>query len=70
MLAKFKIATRGQFYFFCVAKNSKSKVGNYWNFTIKSPTTWRCAGAFFKVLQKLKMAATDQLNFFVGAKKK
>ena len=30
---------------------------------------WRCAGDFFKVLLKFKIAATDQLNFFVGAQK-
>ena len=27
---------------------------------------WRCAGDFFKVLLKFKMAATDQLKFFRG----
>ena len=29
---------------------------------------WRCAGDFFKVLLKFKMAATDQLKFFGGVK--
>ena len=29
---------------------------------------WRCAGDFFKVLLKFKIAATDQLQLFVGAK--
>ena len=29
---------------------------------------WRCAGDFFKVLLKFKMAATDQLKFFGGCK--
>ena len=28
----------------------------------------KCAGDFFKVQLKFKMAATDQLQFFVGAK--
>ena len=32
------------------------------------PTICKCAGDFFKVLLKFKMAATDQLQFFVGAK--
>ena len=27
-----------------------------------------CPGDFFKVLQKFKMAATDQLQFFCGRK--
>ena len=45
---------------FCGRKNSK--VGNYSNFTtcITFLTIWRCAGDFFKVLLKFKMAATDQ----------
>ena len=30
---------------------------------------WRCAGDFFKVLLKFKMAATDQLEFFGGPEK-
>ena len=29
---------------------------------------WKCAGDFFKVLLKFKMAATDQLLFFEGRK--
>ena len=29
---------------------------------------WRCVGGIFKVLLKFKMAATDQLKFFWGAK--
>ena len=31
---------------------------------------WKCAGDFFKVLLKFKMAATDQLYFFGGGAKK
>ena len=51
------------------AKIQKLKVGNYSNFTITFPTTWKCAGDFFKVLLKFEMAAMDKLhNFFVGAK--
>ena len=49
------------------AKTLKLKVRNYSNFTITYPTIWRCAGEFFKVLLKFKMAATDQLQFLVGA---
>ena len=46
----------------CVgAKILKLKVRNYLNFTITFPMIWRCAGYFFKVLLKFKMAATDQL---------
>ena len=37
------------------------EVRNYSNFTITFPTIWRCAGDFFKVLLKFKMAATDRL---------
>ena len=29
---------------------------------------WGCAGDFFKVLLKFKMAATDQFQFFGGRK--
>ena len=29
---------------------------------------WRCAGDFLEVLLKFKMAATDQFEFFGGAK--
>ena len=45
------------------AKTLKPKVRNY-----SFPTIWKCAGDFFKVLRKFKMAATDQVQFFVGAK--
>ena len=48
------------------AKTLKLKVRNYSNFTITFPKIWRCAGEFFKVLLKFKMAATDQLQFFRG----
>ena len=62
MLPKFKMAARGQkLNFFVSAKTLKLKVRNYSNFTITFSTTWRCAGDFFKVLLKFKMAATDQL---------
>ena len=44
-----------------------SKIQNS-NFAITFPTIWRCAGDFFKVLLKFKIAATNQLEFFVGAK--
>ena len=49
---------------FVDAKIKKPKVRNYSNFTITFPTIWRCAGDIFKVLLKLKMAATDQPKFF------
>ena len=49
---------------FVGAKTSKLGVRNYSNFTITFPMIWRCAGDFFKVLLKFKMAGTDQLNFF------
>ena len=43
------------------AKTLKLKVRNFSNFTITFPMIWRCAGDFFKVILKFKMAATDQL---------
>ena len=49
-------------------KTLKLKVRNYSNSTITFPTIRRCAGDFFKVLLKIKMAATDQLQFFGGRK--
>ena len=36
---------------------------------ISFPTILKCAGDFFKVLLKFKIAATDQLQFFGGRKK-
>ena len=51
------------------AKTDKLKVRNYSNLAITFPTIWRCAGDFFTVLQKFKMAATDQLHFFLWAQK-
>ena len=54
--------------FFVGAKTLKLIVRNYANFTITFPTIWRCAGDFFKVLLKLKLAATKQFNFFCGRK--
>ena len=50
------------------AKTLKLEVRNYSNFAITFPMIWRCAGDFFKVLLKFKMAATDQLKFFGGRK--
>ena len=50
--------------FFVGAKTLKLEVRNYSNITIAFPTIGRCAGDFFKVLLKFKMAATDQLQFF------
>ena len=47
--------------FFVGAKTLKPKVRNYSNFPITFPTIWRCAGDYFKVLLKIKMATTDQL---------
>ena len=41
----------------------------YSHFTITFPTTWRCAGYFFKDLLKFKMAAMDELHNFLGAQK-
>ena len=55
--------------FFVGAKTLKLKVRNYSNFTITFPMIWRCAGDFFKVLLIFKMAATDQLWFFLWAQK-
>ena len=52
--------------FFVVIKTLK--VGNSSNCTVTFPTIWRCAGDFFKVLLKFKMAVTDQLQFFCGRK--
>ena len=54
--------------FFVCAKTPKLKVGNYSNFTITFPTIWRCAGDFFKVSLKFKMAATNKLHIFCGHK--
>ena len=53
---------------FVCAKTLKLKVRNYLHFTITFPMIQRCAGDFFKVLRKFKMAATDQLKFFGGCK--
>ena len=60
------MAATGHSNFFLWAQ--KLKVRNYSNFTITFPTIWRCARDFFKVLLKFKIAATNQLYFFVGAK--
>ena len=46
---------------FVGAKTLKLRVRNNSNFTITFPMIWKCAGDFFKVLLKFKMAATDQL---------
>ena len=56
MLPKLKMAARGQ-NFFVGAKTLKLKVRHY--FTITFPTIWRCAGEFFMVLLKFKIAATN-----------
>ena len=56
---------RSTLIFFVGAKTLKPKVRYYSNFTITFPMIWRCAGNFFKVLLKFKMAATDQLKKFV-----
>ena len=53
---------------FVGAKTLKLKVRNFSNFTSIFPTIWKCAGDFFKVVLKFKMAATDQLQFFGGRK--
>ena len=50
------------------AKTPRLEVRNYSNFTKTFPMIWRCAGDFFKVLLKFKMAATNQFEFFGGAK--
>ena len=69
MLPKLNMAARGQPQFFLVGtKTLKLNVKNYSNSTITFPTIWRCAGDFFKVLLKLKMAATDQFQIFCGRK--
>ena len=60
MLPQFKMAARGQLKKICGRQNSKTLV--------TFPTIWRCAGDFFMVLLKLKMAATDQPQFFCGQK--
>ena len=61
-----EMSTRGQLKFF-VGTNTKKKLKarNYLNFTIKFPTISRCAGDFFKVLLKCKMAAMDKLHNFL-----
>ena len=51
--------------FFVGAKTQKNKGGNYSNVTTTFPTIWRCAGNFFKVLLKFKMAAMDGLHNFL-----
>ena len=58
MLQKFKLVARGQLQFFVGANINLKK---YLNFTITFPTMWRCTHNFFKVLQKFKMAAMDEL---------
>ena len=58
------MAARGQLQNFLWAQ--KLEVRNYSNFTIPFPTIWRCAGDFFEVLLKFKMAAKYQLQFFCG----
>ena len=50
------------------AKTQNLKVRNYSNFIITFPTIWRCAGVFFKVKLKSKIAATDHFHIFVGEK--
>ena len=63
------MAARGQLQFFLwTQKLLKLNFRNYSNSTITFPTIWRCAGDFFKVLLKFKMAATGQLHFFCGRK--
>ena len=47
---------------FLVAKTLKLNVRNYSNSTISFLTIWRCAGDFFKVLLKFKMAVADQVR--------
>ena len=54
---------RGQLQIFLLAQKLFS---NFSNLTITFCTIWRCAGDFFKVLLKFKLAATDQL--FCGRK--
>ena len=50
------------------AKTLKRNVWNYKQISMTLPTIWRCAGDFFKVLLKFKMAATDQFQFSWGRK--
>ena len=56
------MAAMDQLQFFLAQKING---GNYSNFTITFPTIWRCAGDFFKVLRKFKMAAMDELHNFL-----
>ena len=64
------MAARGQLQFFFVgAKTLNLKVGIYSNFIITFPSIWGCAGDFFRVLLKFKMAARINFNFLGGAKK-
>ena len=63
------MAAKGQLQLFLWAQTLKLKVINYSNFTITFPMLWKCAGDFFKVLLKYKMAVTDQLYFFGGLQK-
>ena len=45
---------------FIIFVGTKTQVRNYLNFTITFPTIWRCAGDFFKILLKFKMAVMDE----------
>ena len=60
---------RSTLKFFVGAKTLKLEVRNYLNFTITFRMIWRCAGEFFEVLLKFKMAATDQLHISSWAQK-
>ena len=67
---KFQIGRlRSTLIFFVGAKTVILKVRNFSNFTVTFPTIWKCAGDFFKVLLKFKMAAMDKLHIFLWAQK-
>ena len=63
------MAATDELQFFGGAKTKKIKGGNYSNFTITFNTLGRCAGDFFMVLLKFKMAAIDDLHNFLWSQK-
>ena len=63
MLPKFKMAAKDR-----LQNGRKNLVRNYSNLTITFPAIWRCAGDFFNVLLKFKMAARGQFQFFCRRK--
>ena len=54
--------------FFCVRKNYKTLKSEIIQILLSHSPRYADVLVMFKVLLKFKMAATDQLHFFVGAK--